>query len=214
MTSPDSDPLGPGRGGPAGQEAQRPHDAPPGARFMNALRWALFAGLLILAAVSVASYVAWRAGGARQVTAEHKRARYYCPMHPSYTSDRPGECPICGMTLEPMPEEEQAAGAGEHEGDVPGLASVSLSPERIQMIGVRLARVEQRPLGGQLDLVGFVAPDEARVRRIQLRVAGWIQELDLNRTGDPVRAGQPLLSIYSPELYQSEREFQIGRAHV
>src|SRR5204862_5297947 len=141
-----------------GQEAQRPHDAPPGARFMNALRWALFAGLLILAAVSVASYVAWRAGSARQVTAEHKHARYYCPMHPSYTSDRPGECPICGMTLEPIPSGGiAAASAGATgTGDVPGLTTVHITPERVQLIGVRTAVVEKRPLAGRVEMAGFV----------------------------------------------------------
>jgi Cu(I)/Ag(I) efflux system membrane fusion protein len=86
---------------------------------------------------------------------------------------------------------------------------VHLDPQRIQMIGVRTARVERRPLGGQLELVGFVTPDESRLKRVQLRVAGWVQELHVNLTGERVRAGQPLLSLYSPELYQSEREFLI-----
>ena len=63
----------------------------------------------------------------------------------------------------------------------------------------------QRLLGGHLDVVGFVTPDESRLRRVQLRVAGWIQSLRVSRTGEVVRAGQPMLSIYSPELFQSEK---------
>src|SRR6185503_135476 len=62
---------------------------------------------------------------------------------------------------------------------------------------------------GHLDLVGFVAPDETRLRKIQIRVAGWVQELFVNRTGEPVTVGRPLLTIYSPELYQSEQEYLI-----
>lgn len=94
--------------------------------------------------------------------------------------------------------------------DVPGLIAVEISPERMQLIGVRTARVERRTFGGELDLVGFVTPDETRLKRVQLRVAGWVQQLYVNRTGERVSAGQPLLTIYSPELYQSESESLIG----
>ena len=186
------------------------HQPPPGAHLMNIVRWALFAGLLVLAVVSIGSYVLSRQTKAGMAK-EQKLARYYCPMHPSYTSDKPGECPICGMSLEPIPAggtHDQHAAMG-HEGDVPGLASVHITPDRVQLIGVRTAVVEKRPLGGQLDLVGFVAPDETRLKRIQIRVAGWVQELFVNRTGEPVTVGRPLLTIYSPELYQSEQEYLI-----
>jgi multidrug efflux pump subunit AcrA (membrane-fusion protein) len=77
------------------------------------------------------------------------------------------------------------------------------------MIGVRTAVVERRAIGDALELVGFVAPDESRLRRVQLRVSGWVQRLHVSRTGQSVRAGEPLLALYSPELYQSEQEFLI-----
>jgi len=182
------------------------HQPPPGAPFMNAVRWVLFGGLLLLAAVSIGSYVASRR--TPKQAAEAKQARYHCPMHPSYTSDRPGQCPICGMDLEPIPQGGASAAAGS-EGNVHGLTTVELSPERIQMIGVRTAVAERRVLGGGLELVGFVTPDESRIRRVQLRVSGWVQQVHGGQTGEPVRAGQPLLTIYSPELYQSEQEFLI-----
>jgi len=194
--------------GSAGTEPPAPaHEVPRGAHVMNIVRWVLFGGLLLLAAVSVASYVAWRV----QISSSgaHKEARYYCPMHPTYTSDRPGECPICGMTLEPIPAGGVGAASAAADGDVPGLTSVHISPERVQMIGVRTAIVEKQPIGGRLDLVGFVTPDESRLKRIQIRVAGWIEELFVNRTGETVDAGQPILTIYSPELYQSEQEYLI-----
>jgi Cu(I)/Ag(I) efflux system membrane fusion protein len=218
---------------------------------MNALRWALFAGLLLLAAVSIGSYVVSKRPGANAQS--QKKALYHCPMHPSYTSDKPGECPICSMTLEPIPQSgpagaTAAASGPRHilfyrspmnpsatspvprkdemgmdyvpvysdegqaetgQGDVPGLAAVQITPERIQLIGVRTAVVTRAPLGAELDLVGFVVLDESRIRRVQIRVSGWVQELHVNRTGEPVAAGQPLLSIYSPELYQTEREYLI-----
>jgi Cu(I)/Ag(I) efflux system membrane fusion protein len=184
------------------------HQPPPGAHALNILRWALFAGLLVLAVLSVGVYVVSSRQSATSSNAQ-KQARYYCPMHPSYTSARPGECPICGMTLEPIPAGGVATGPTAASGDVPGLTSVQITPERVQLIGVRTAIVERRPIGGRLDLVGFVTPDEARLKRIQVRVAGWVQELFVSRTGETVRPGQPLLTIYSPELYQSEQEYLI-----
>lgn len=187
---------------------------PRGARTMNMLRWALFAGLLVLAAVSIGSYVV----SMRQASSSSgaaRQAKFYCPMHPTYTSDQPGECPICSMTLEPIPTGGIATDDSASAGDVPGLTSVHISPERIQMIGVRTAIVEQRPVGARLDLVGFVTPDESRLHRVQIRVAGWVQELFVNRTGETLKAGQPLLALYSPELYQSEQEYLIeARAQV
>lgn len=200
--------TGAGASGPVPPAEPPPvHTPPRGAHAMNVLRWVLFGGLLLLAVVSVGSYVVWRQQTA--TSGVRKEARYYCPMHPTYTSDRKGECPICGMTLEPIPPGGVGAASTADAGDVPGLTSVHISPERVQTIGVRTAIVEKRPVGGSLDLVGFVTPDESRLKRVQIRVAGWIQELFVNRTGETVTVGQPLLTIYSPELYQSEQEYLI-----
>lgn len=200
----------PGTGAsPAGGPASSVHQPPPGAHFMNVLRWALFAGLMVLAAVSIGAYVYSK----RPVSAAQaaKKVIYRCPMHPNYTSEKPGDCPICSMSLEKVVVGEGPAGQTMPggESDVPGLVPVMITPERIQLIGVRTALVARRPLGSQLQLVGFVVPDESRLKRVQIRVSGWIQQLHVNRTGEPVSAGQPLLAIYSPELYQSEREFLI-----
>ena len=177
---------------------------PPGTRTMNLVRGVLLGVLVLLAGLSVGSYL-WNQR-ARPSTEAGARAAYYCPMHPSYTSDRPGECPICGMDLEPIPK---SALTSDHAGEVRGLAPVRIPPERARLIGVRTARAERRTLGGGIDLVGFVAPDEAWLTQIQLRVAGWVEFLHVNRTGDRVEEGEPLLSLYSPELYQSEQEFLI-----
>jgi Cu(I)/Ag(I) efflux system membrane fusion protein len=184
---------------------------------MNLVRWALFAFLLVLAAVSIGSYVMsrWPAPASKDArSAKHAQAKvvWQCPMHPSYVSDKPGECPICGMTLEPVTlegteQERPASGSG----DVPGLATVTITPERVQLIGVRTARVERSATNGQLDLVGFVTPDESRIKRIQIRASGWVRQLFVNQTGAKARAGEPLLSIYSPELFQSEQEYLINQ---
>jgi Cu(I)/Ag(I) efflux system membrane fusion protein len=191
------------------------HEPPPGAGIMNTVRWVLFGGLTLLAIVSLASFIAWRVGESRSAAptaaAGKKSGKelYLCPMHPSYTSDKPGECPICGMDLEKVEGGAEAA-AHEISVDVPGLATVQIPAERTQLIGVRLARAEAGSIGESTPLVGFVVPDETRLKRVQLRVAGWVQDLAVNRTGEFVKQGQPMLSLYSPELYQSEREYLIA----
>lgn len=179
--------------------------APRGAGAMNRIRIGLLIVLAVVAVASVAGFLLSRRGAQ---TAQVAEAKYHCPMHPTYTSDRPGTCPICNMDLEPIPAGGAASG-GEMTGDVPGLTGIHIGPERIQRIGVRTAVAAKEPLGATLDLVAFVAPDEARLRQIQLRVAGWVRELHVSRTGETVRAGQPLLALYSPELFQSEKEFLI-----
>lgn len=195
-------------------ELRTSEHAPPGARFMNTVRWVLFGGLTLLALVSLASFIAWRVGKDRAPSGAHASAAlYHCPMHPSYTSDKPGDCPICNMRLEPVHAGTALASDG-MGGDVPGLSGVQIPEERLQLIGVRLARAERGGTMVGAPLVGFVTPDESRLKKVQLRVAGWVQDVSMNRTGERVRIGQPMLSIYSPELYQSEREYLIALGGV
>ncbi|HEX5632262.1 MAG TPA: heavy metal-binding domain-containing protein, partial [Gemmatimonadales bacterium] len=170
------------------------HEPPPGAPFMNTVRWVMFGGLTLLALVSIGSFVAWRVQLANPSSKQAQAALYHCPMHPSYTSDKPGDCPICNMKLEPVPT--SALSHEGHEGDVPGLVPVQIASTRTQLIGVRTAVVTRASLGEGSPLVGFVAPDESRLRRVQLRIAGWVRDVQVNRTGQTVRAGQPMLSIY------------------
>jgi multidrug efflux pump subunit AcrA (membrane-fusion protein) len=141
-------------------------------------------------------------------------APYYCPMHPTYTSDRPGECPICGMDLVPIPAADAAAAAPHGAGDVTGLVAVTITPERIQQIGVRTTIVGEGAGAAGIERVGFVAPDESALRRVQLRVSGYVEKLYVDRTGERVTVGQPLLTIYSPELFASEQEFLVARGHT
>ncbi|MEK7331658.1 MAG: heavy metal-binding domain-containing protein, partial [Candidatus Eisenbacteria bacterium] len=119
----------PGTGAsPAGGPASSVHQPPPGAHFMNIVRWALFAGLMVLAAVSIGAYVYSK----RPVSASQaaKKVLYRCPMHPNYTSEKPGDCPICGMKLEKVVVGEEHAGHAMPAGasNVPGLVPVMITP--------------------------------------------------------------------------------------
>jgi Cu(I)/Ag(I) efflux system membrane fusion protein len=93
----------------------------------------------------------------------------------------------------------------------PGQAPVTLSPTRRQAIGVKTGVVETRPFETMIHAVGTVAYDERRVKQVNLRVAGWVTNLAVNYTGQLVRAGEPLLTIYSPELAATQAEYRLAR---
>lgn len=92
----------------------------------------------------------------------------------------------------------------------PGMAEVEVPAERLQLLGVRTAELAVRPLVREIRTVGVVSADERKVRRIQSKVSGWVEELFVSFTGEPVRAGEPILAVYSQELLASQREFLIS----
>ena len=135
---------------------------------------------------------------------------YTCPMHPYYTSDRPGDCPICGMTLVPVKKTTAGTDHAGHESRVAGMAAVEIDPRQQQLIGVTLATVERKNVTRTVRAVGAVVADERRVYSVTTKVDGWIERLYVNATGQPVAAGQPLLAIYSPEVYSAQEEYRVA----
>jgi membrane fusion protein, copper/silver efflux system len=139
--------------------------------------------------------------------AERKILYYTCSMHPEVKSDKPGKCPICGMNLTPVYGEEQSASK---EGPQP-VGTFKISPERQQLIGVKFGEVRERPLSKVIRAAGQVSYDETRIAHIHTRISGWIDKLYVDYTGMLVKKGQPLLTIYSPELVSTQQELLIAR---
>jgi membrane fusion protein, copper/silver efflux system len=209
-----------GAGGPSGQaEAPGgPTPVPPGVRSMAIVRWALVVAMGLAAGLSIAH----AAGAFHPKAAATAKARLYrCPMHPAIVQDHPGSCPICGMTLvldpEPAPGAGGAPGAAAPSAPasggkgVPGLVPVDLSPERVQLIGMRTAKVERAPLGDALRTVGVIAPSERGLAQISVRFSGWVQELKVPETGRRVARGDVLATLYSPEVLSAEQEYLTAR---
>ena len=133
-----------------------------------------------------------------------RRILYYVdPMHPGYKSDRPGVAPDCGMTLVPVYEGDQAQ-------DPRHAGQVEISPEKQQMIGVEYGQAELTSLASSFRANGKVAQDETRVVRIHPKVEGWIEQVRVDFMGAHVEKGQPLLTIYSPEMLSSEQEYLLA----
>ncbi len=85
--------------------------------------------------------------------------------------------------------------------------TVELDPSRLDAIGVRFERVHKESMGEPLRAIATIVPDETRVSHVHTRVAGWIEHLFINTTGQSVRAGQPLAGIFSQELLSSQTEY-------
>ena len=89
--------------------------------------------------------------------------------------------------------------------------TVSLDAAGRQAIGVRTAPVERRRLTVPIRAAGRVAYDETRRAEISLKFSGWVREIHVDYTGQLVRAGEPLLSVYSPELLTAQQEYLEAR---
>jgi Cu(I)/Ag(I) efflux system membrane fusion protein len=106
--------------------------------------------------------------------------------------------------------EKESAPTGAPSQVPPDRVEVAVPFERRQMLGVRTAPVERRALVHEIRTVGLVGTDERRVRKVQSKVSGWVESLSLSFTGEFVKAGAPILSVYSPELVASQREYLLA----
>ncbi len=227
------------------------------------------AAVSLLALVLVAAVLILAACGTH--TAES--AKWHCPMHPTYISDKAGDCPICGMRLVPIKNERppdnvdetgkhsevesndpslinSGATPGERKilfyrnpmdpkitsaepakdsmgmdfvpvfaeevtadaSKVDGYASIDVSNEALQVAGVKSVAATIETIGRTARTIGTVLPAETEIRHIHTKFSGWIEKLYVNSTGQSVRRGQRLLSIYSQELLASQEEYLRARA--
>jgi Cu(I)/Ag(I) efflux system membrane fusion protein/cobalt-zinc-cadmium efflux system membrane fusion protein len=91
------------------------------------------------------------------------------------------------------------------------LAPIEISPERRQLIGLQTATVEEKDLVGKIATTGTVEANEQLEGAVQTRFAGWLRQVFVNQTYQPVRKGEPLFTIYSPDLVNTENEYLIAQ---
>lgn len=124
-------------------------------------------------------------------------AGWYCPMHLHVTSDHAGSCPICGMDLVQRTQEP----ANTHTG------AVAITPQMQARLGVVTQSVQPVDFSPSAAVAAQVIADERRAVTLSPKVEGWVTRLGVAGIGQPVRAGQVLYEIYSPELQQRQKDY-------
>ena len=121
-----------------------------------------------------------------------------CSMHPQIRLSEPGSCPICGMDLIPASSKRSAADANPmiHE----------MTPQAVAMANIHTSRVTGVSPEGELFLTGKVKADERQLASVTVKFPGRIEQLFVNFTGQVVRTGERLATIYSPELVTAQKE--------
>ncbi|MBL8174030.1 MAG: efflux RND transporter periplasmic adaptor subunit [Bryobacterales bacterium] len=132
---------------------------------------------------------------------QSKVAFYRDPQAPEYRSDKPGLNPETGNELVAV-----------YEGDAASMApgTVQVSTEKQQLIGIRTAVVELGQGSQTVRAAGRVMADETRMARVHTRTEGWIEKVFADFIGKEVKQGQPLLTIYSPELLATQQEYLLA----
>lgn len=134
--------------------------------------------------------------------AEKKPLYWVAPMDANYRRDKPGKSPM-GMDLVPVYEEDTG-------GSDAGPGAVKIMPHVVNNLGVRTAEAKRAELNSVIQTVGYVGYDEDQLVHIHPRVKGWIDKLYIKASGDPVKRGQPLYDIYSPELVNAQEELVLA----
>ena len=170
------------------------------------LPWVLTILLAITLAVVLVARTNTKPSATSAATVSGTKVLYWIDaMNPTHKSDKPGKAPD-GMDLVPVYDE----GGAPATSTVTGYANVKLSSDRQQLIGVQTGMTEMRSLGRSVRTVGRVAVDETRLYKISTKFDGYIEKLYVNVTGQQIRKGQPLFSVYSPDLLSTQQEYLLA----
>ncbi|MCZ2075834.1 MAG: efflux RND transporter periplasmic adaptor subunit [Bryobacterales bacterium] len=146
-------------------------------------------------------YEGGQIGDQPAATAERKILHYRDPKDPNFTSDKPGINPETGNDLEPVYADDPSS--------MP-MGTIKVSPEKQQLIGVQYGTAESSAGVHTFRAVGKVAFDETKIAHVHTRIDGWVEKVFVDFVGQVVEKGQPLLTIYSPDLVASQQEYLLA----
>jgi len=195
----------------------------------------IIVGLTIII-ISVGLYFIIGLGSSDSSTDNTEKQLYTCGMHPEIISEEPGNCPICEMKLTPIKNNGNKSSGERKilywrapmdpneiydepgkskmgmdlvpvyndEGSASGI--VTIDPEIQQNMNIKTALVEKKTLSSEVITNGVLTTNEKTEYIVTTRVNGWVENLYINYTGQPVTKGQKLMDIYSPELVAAQQE--------
>lgn len=136
-------------------------------------------------------------------TAQESGAETYtCPMHPSVIRNKPGACPVCGMSLVKVSLQKEMTKQEQEE-----FERVALSPTKQVLANVTTTEVRRMRLAREIESVGKIDYAEPLFVHISTRFPGRLEKLHLNYTGQRVNVGDPVADVYSPEAISAQREY-------
>ena len=144
---------------------------------------------------------------AASAATERKPLYWYDPMVPTQKFDKPGKSPFMDMELVPRYADEGQAAAATGES-----ASLAVSAQAQQALGLRLATVEMRAIGAAVEAVGTVQLNERDISIVQARSAGFVERVYGRAPGDVVAAGAPLVDVLNPEWLGAQQEYLAVKA--
>jgi Cu(I)/Ag(I) efflux system membrane fusion protein len=166
--------------------------------------------VLLLAAASLAG--GSRYGHREMVGAPDPHARkvlyYVDPMHPAYRSDTPGKAPDCGMSLAPVYDGTAQPSSRASASD--SSATVRVSSDKQQQVGVRVQTVEKSSASERLRLYGRVVPDETRLYRVNVGIEGYIREISTVTTGSQVAKNEWLATFSAPDARTTIQSYLVA----
>ena len=136
------------------------------------------------------------------VKSEQRPLYWVAPMDSNYRRDEPGLSPM-GMELVPVYAESESNNQN-------GPGTVTISPTVVNNLGVRTAKVQLKALQSEVRTVGYVQFNQDQLVHIHPRVEGWIETLYVKAAGDKVEKGEPLYTLYSPQLVNAQEEFVLA----
>ena len=142
---------------------------------------------------------------------ERKILYWYDAMSPQHHYNKPGKAPD-GMDLLPQYAEDNSSqgGSATTTAAMPA-GTVKIAPEKQQLIGVRTATVERQSLARTVRTTGLLTSDETKLAHIHVKVNGYIDKVYVDFVGQLVKKGQPLFTLYSPDLVATEEEYLIAK---
>lgn len=128
---------------------------------------------------------------------ETKPTIWTCSMHPQIQQPKPGKCPLCGMDLIPI---------GGTESKTAG--TIEFTPEAVKLMQIQTSLVQKKQVSAQIKLIGKLDYDQSRIKSITAWTSGRIDRLFVDYTGMPVRQGDHMVELYSPELITAQTELR------
>lgn len=145
------------------------------------------------------------AGGRAAESGERRVLFYRSPMDPNVTSPVP-EKDAMGMDYVPVYSDETSA----RDSGPDGFSPVTITAQKRQLIGLKIGVATRLPFAGAIRTVGRIVADETRVHHVHTRYEGYVERVFADFTGKLVAKGEPLASIYSPDLFATQEEFLLA----